>query len=61
MIVVLRHLEHNTEILIKLMQHMECRVTDEELRAIIADHEIGEKLEQGVPTPTKIIGSRVTA
>ena len=47
--VVLRHLEHNTELVIKLMQHLECRVSDEELRAIAAEHELALKLESADP------------
>jgi uncharacterized membrane protein len=41
---VLKHLEHNTDLLLQLMKHMECRVSDEELRAITAEHELSEKL-----------------
>lgn len=47
--IVLKHLEHNTDLLIHLMQHLECRVSEEELRAITAEHEIAEKLEQADP------------
>ncbi len=44
--VVLKNLEHNTDLVIHLMRHLECRVSEEELRAITAEHEIAEKLEQ---------------
>lgn len=47
--VVLRHLEHSTELVIKLMQHLEYRVSDEELRAIAADHEQALKQEAADP------------
>ena len=42
--VVLRHLEHNTELLIQLMRHMECRVSEEELRAIAAEMQLADGL-----------------
>ncbi len=41
---VLRHLEHNTDLLLQLMKHMECRVSDEELRALAAEAELADKL-----------------
>ncbi len=44
--VILRHLEHNTNLIIHLMQHLDCRVTEEELRAIAAETEIADKLSQ---------------
>ena len=43
--VVLRHLEHNTDLVIQLMQHLECRISEEELRAIAAEHNLAEQLE----------------
>jgi uncharacterized membrane protein len=43
--VVLRNLEHNTDLMIQLMKHLECRVSEEELRAITAEKEIAAKLE----------------
>ena len=47
--VVLKHLEHNTDLVIHLMRHLECRVSEEELRAIAAEHELANKLEQTNP------------
>ena len=41
---VLRHLEHNTDLLLHLMRHLECRISDEELRAITAEIELANKL-----------------
>ena len=41
---VLRHLEHNTDLLLQLMKHLECRVSDEEMRALAAEAEIADKL-----------------
>ena len=46
---VLKHLEHNTDLLIQLMKHLECRVSDEELRAVAAEHELADKLENATP------------
>jgi uncharacterized membrane protein len=43
---ILNHLEHNTDLLLKLMKHLECRVSDEELRAIKAERELAQKLEE---------------
>ena len=43
--VVLKNLEHNTDLVIHLMRHLECRVSEEELRALAAEHELAEKLE----------------
>ena len=45
-VVILKHLEHNTNLVIQLMRHLQCRVTDEELQAIAAEHESAEKLSQ---------------
>ena len=45
-VVILKHLEHNTNLVIQLMRHLQCRVTDEELQAIAAEHESAEKLGQ---------------
>jgi uncharacterized membrane protein len=42
--VVLRHLEHNTDLVLQLMRHLECRVSDEELRALAAEQELAERL-----------------
>ena len=47
--VVLKNLEHNTDLVIHLMRHLECRVSEEELRAIAAEHELAEKLEREGP------------
>ena len=40
----LLHLERNTELLLKLMQHLDVRVSDEELRAIAAEKELARQL-----------------
>jgi len=43
-VVILKHLEHNTDLVIQLMRHLQCRVSDEELRAITSEHEVAETL-----------------
>ena len=40
---ILLHLEHNTELLLQLMQHLDCRVSEEEMRAITAEKELADK------------------
>ncbi|MGI4790269.1 MAG: DUF1003 domain-containing protein [Janthinobacterium lividum] len=47
--IILQHLEHNTDLLVQLMRHLECKISVEELRAINAEHEITEKLEAAKP------------
>ncbi|BDI34017.1 hypothetical protein CCAX7_60680 [Capsulimonas corticalis] len=41
---VLRHLEHNTDLILQLMKHLECRVSDEEMRAIKAEIGLADRL-----------------
>lgn len=41
---VLKHLEHNTDLLLQLMRHMQCRISDEELRALQTEMELAEKI-----------------
>ena len=43
--VILHNLEHQTDLLIQLMRHLECKVSEEEVRALAAEHEIAAKLE----------------
>src|SRR5262249_20757423 len=40
----LLHLERNTELLLKLMQHLDVRISDEELRAIAAEKKLARQL-----------------
>ncbi len=48
--VILHNLEHNTDLLIQLMRHLECKVSEEEVRALAAERDIADKLEAaGVP------------
>lgn len=42
--VILRNLEHNTDLLIQLMKHLDCRVSAEVLRAISAERELGDQI-----------------
>lgn len=47
---MLRHMSHNTDLLIQLMKHLECRVSDDEMRAITAEQELAVKLAEVDPT-----------
>jgi len=42
---ILLHLERNTELLLQLMQHLDCRVSEEELRAIGEEKKLASKLK----------------
>lgn len=46
-IAVIRHLEHNTDLILHLMRHLECQISAEELRALTAEHELALSLENG--------------
>ncbi len=48
-VVVLRHLEHNTDLIIQIMRHLQCKISDEELRAIAAETELADKLAAAKP------------
>ena len=41
---VLHRLEHNTNLVLHLMRHLECQVSEEELRILAAEHELADKL-----------------
>ena len=43
------HLERNTELLLKLMKHLDVRISDEEERAIFAEKELAKQLSSGLP------------
>jgi uncharacterized membrane protein len=49
--IVLRHLEHNTDLVLQLMRHLQCRISDEEMRAIAAETEMADKLAALKPSP----------
>jgi CRP-like cAMP-binding protein len=40
----LTHLERNTDLLLQLMQHLDCRVSEEELRAIAAEKQLARQV-----------------
>src|ERR1700681_2574811 len=40
----LQHLERNTDLLLQLMQHLDCRVSEEELRAIAAEKQLARRV-----------------
>jgi len=42
--VVLRHLEHNTDLLLQLMSHLGCRISEEELRALKAERQLADAI-----------------
>ncbi len=43
--VILHNLEHQTDLLIQLMRHLECKISEEEIRALAAEHDIADKIE----------------
>ena len=48
-LIIMRHLEHNTDLLLQLMQHMDCRVSQEEVRAIAAETKLGHQIADETP------------
>ncbi len=46
---IMRHLEHNTELLLQLMQHLDCRVSQEEMRTITVEAESAHRIANEVP------------
>src|SRR6266851_7350429 len=49
----LLHLERNTDLLLRLMQHLDCRVSEEELRAIAAEKQLAQQVSVAIPGPTR--------
>ena len=47
--VILRNLEHNTDLLIQLMKHSDCRVSEEEIRAITVEKELAAQISTVKP------------
>src|SRR4029079_11429653 len=39
----LLHLERNTELLLKLMRHLDCQISDEEMHAIVRERQLGRE------------------
>jgi hypothetical protein len=54
--VVLRRLEHNADLLLQLMRHLECRITEEEVRALTAERELTDRLAQADPVERAVNG-----
>jgi len=48
--VILKHLEHNTDLMIQLMKHLDCKISTEELRAVEIERKIAEKLLEQKPS-----------
>lgn len=48
--VILQHLEHQTDLLIQLMQHLDCRVSQEEIRALSAEKDLASRIEVQGPS-----------
>jgi CRP-like cAMP-binding protein len=49
----LLHLQRNTDLLLQLMQHLDCRISDEELRAIAAEKQLAQQVRTAIPDPTR--------
>jgi hypothetical protein len=45
----LQHLERNTDLLLQLMQHLDCRVSEEELRAIAVEKQLARQMGAAIP------------
>jgi len=45
----LLHLERNTDLLLQLMQHLDCRVSEEELGAIAAEKQVARQVGGAIP------------
>lgn len=45
----LLHLQRNTDLLLQLMQHLDCRISDEELRAIAAEKQLAQQVSAAIP------------
>jgi uncharacterized membrane protein len=46
---VLHHIEHNTKLLVHLMKHLECRISEEELKVITAESELAHLISARKP------------
>ena len=44
--VILKNVEHNTDLMIQLMKHLDCRISDEEMRALTAEKELADKVSK---------------
>ena len=52
-VATLLHLQRNTDLLLQLMQHLDCRISDEELRAIAAEKQLARQESAAIPGPTR--------
>ena len=50
----LLHLQRNTDLLLQLMQHLDCRISDEELRAIAAERQLAQQVSAAIPAATRV-------
>jgi len=49
----LLYLQRNTDLLLQLMQHLDCRISDEQLRAIEAEKQLARQMSATIPDPTR--------
>ena len=47
--VILQHLEHQTDLLIQLMKHLDCQVSQDEIRALVAEKATADRIESQRP------------
>ena len=50
----LLYLQRNTDLLLQLMQHLDCRISDEELRAIAAEKQLAQQVSAAIPAATRV-------
>jgi len=43
-LIILRNLEHNTDLIIQLMKHSNCSIAEGDLQKVVADQELGDQL-----------------
>lgn len=56
-LVILRHLEHQSDLLIQLMKHLDCKVAPEEIRAIEEVKQVGEEVaSEPITAPAGDVG-----
>jgi CRP-like cAMP-binding protein len=49
----LLHLQRNTDLLLQLMQHLDCRISDEDLRAIAAEKQLAQQISAAIPATAR--------
>ena len=50
----LLHLQRNTDLLLQLMRHLDCRISDEELRAIAAEKQLAKQVSAVLPAVARM-------